>query len=675
MKNITIIIILSVIAIIVLCCCLCLVAIGVFSLAQIDDYSAWQDNPLPIDIPVLPPITQPTQTYNPDFIQKPGDDQLTLAYETLSTLQNTFVPENDPRELAARLKNVKFIPETVPNETDFQVGDKKDFWVTNVDTNENRQITAILQYATENSFFWFEEGVKFNAKDLEILATSFEKDIIPTNREFFGTEDIPGIDEDHRLYVLFATDLGSSLAGYFSSADSLPPEVHQYSNAHEMFLLNADNVYLDEEFTFGVLAHEYQHMIHFFRDRNETSWLNEGFSELAAFLNNYYDSGFDFYYLQNTDVQLNDWPNDSDATIAHYGSSFLFVNYFLNRFGEEATKLLVKHENNGLDSLDDVLKSIDARDPSTNQPVSSDDLFVDWIITNYLNDENVGDGHYVYKNYSRMTRATITETIDSCNFPYLQRTVSQYGIDYIELSCDQEFKLTFKGSAITNVIPESSYSGNYAFWSNKGDESHMVLSQKFNFSNISSPISMTFMTWYDIEVDYDYLYLTASVDGENWDIVQTTTCTTENPSGNSYGCGFNGVSNSWVKQYVDLSPYAGNQVELRFEYITDAAVNGEGLLIDDIEIPAIAYQTDFEENDGGWKAEGWARISNYLPQTYELVLIEFKGGEVKITRLDGMENQEINIPINGKLNNKTILLVSGTTRYTRQKALYEISAD
>lgn len=675
MKNITIIIILSVIAIIVLCCCLCLVAIGVFSLAQIDDYSAWQDNPLPIDIPVLPPITQPTQTYNPDFIQKPGDDQLTLAYETLSTLQNTFVPENDPRELAARLKNVKFIPETVPNETDFQVGDKKDFWVTNVDTNENRQITAILQYATENSFFWFEEGVKFNAKDLEILATSFEKDIIPTNREFFGTEDIPGIDEDHRLYVLFATDLGSSLAGYFSSADSLPPEVHQYSNAHEMFLLNADNVYLDEEFTFGVLAHEYQHMIHFFRDRNETSWLNEGFSELAAFLNNYYDSGFDFYYLQNTDVQLNDWPNDSDATIAHYGSSFLFVNYFLNRFGEEATKLLVKHENNGLDSLDDVLKSIDARDPSTNQPVSSDDLFVDWIITNYLNDENVGDGHYVYKNYSRMTRATITETIDSCNFPYLQRTVSQYGIDYIELSCDQEFKLTFKGSAITNVIPESSYSGNYAFWSNKGDESHMVLSQKFDFSNISSPISMTFMTWYDIEVDYDYLYLTASVDGENWDIVQTTTCTTENPSGNSYGCGFNGVSNSWVKQYVDLSPYAGNQVELRFEYITDAAVNGEGLLIDDIEIPAIAYQTDFEENDGGWKAEGWARISNYLPQTYELVLIEFKGGEVKITRLDGMENQEINIPINGKLNNKTILLVSGTTRYTRQKALYEISAD
>jgi hypothetical protein len=43
-------------------------------------------------------------------------------------------------------------------------------------------------------------------------------------------------------------------------------------------------------------------------------------------------------------------------------------------------------------------------------------------------------------------------------------------------------------------------------------------------------------------------------------------------------------------------------VQLRFEYITDAAVNGEGLLLDDIRMPEIGYQTDFEA--GRWRLGG-----------------------------------------------------------------------
>jgi immune inhibitor A len=37
-------------------------------------------------------------------------------------------------------------------------------------------------------------------------------------------------------------------------------------------------------------------MIHWYQDRNESSWLNEGFSELAAFLNGYGGGGFDYVY-------------------------------------------------------------------------------------------------------------------------------------------------------------------------------------------------------------------------------------------------------------------------------------------------------------------------------------------------------------------------------------------
>jgi hypothetical protein len=94
------------------------------------------------------------------------------------------------------------------------------------------------------------------------------------------------------------------LAGYFSSADAVPPEVRRYSNAVEMFLFNSQTVELGEPFAYNVLAHEFQHMIHWSRDRNEENWMNEGFSELAALLNGFYSSGFDGAYIVDPDVQL-----------------------------------------------------------------------------------------------------------------------------------------------------------------------------------------------------------------------------------------------------------------------------------------------------------------------------------------------------------------------------------
>jgi len=672
-KNLIVIILVSLLLII---CCLCLVPVasGVFLFITSNEISESSN-----DIPsILEGTPFPNEEFNhPDnfgLLLSINPEKLYSSFETLSILQNTYIPENNPLDLARRLKGIESIPEIVPDQIDYQIGDSKQFWVTNVDTNENRNATARLGYKTENIFFWIEEGVKYDKNELERLVTTFELNILPTNREFFGTEWIPGIDANEGLFVLLAKGLGSGLAGYFSSADALPPQVHEYSNAHEMFILNADNIRLSQKFTYGVLAHEYQHMIHWYRDRNETSWLNEGFSELAAFINGYYESGFDSIYLANTDIQLNDWPNSPNTTTPHYGSSFLFVNYFLNRFGEEATKSLVRNAGNGLDSIDEVLININAKDVVGGEQITSDDLFADWIVTNFVQDKKVGDGRYYYENYTQAPSAAITEKISECEFDWKERTVAQFGVDYIELKCNKDFLLNFKGNSIANVIPEASYSGDFAFWSNKGDESNMILSRTFDFSDVQGPISMTFMTWYDIEIDYDYVYLTASIDGDHWQILESTTCTKNNPTGNSFGCGFNGMSNGWIKQNVDLSSFTGQTIELRFEYVTDASVNGEGFLLDDIQIIAIDYFSDFEEGNGGWISEGWARINNLLPQTYEIILLEYKSGKVSINRIDLSPTQEIQIPISGKLNNKTILIVSGTTRYTRQPAYYEFQS-
>jgi len=680
LKNKNLLIILLVI-ILFLVCCLCLIVftsggLSYLYLMRSTDTPPSSSNYTTERTPSnnLSPQKTITPYGNNNFDPKTKEETSESASETLKILSEIYIPENDPRDLARRLQGIENIPDLVPVQQDYKVGDSNTFWVTNVDTNKNREIQAKLSFKTENVYFWIENGVDYKNSELEKLVTTFENKIIPTNREFFGTEWIPGIDEDPHLYILYATDLGSNLAGYFSSNDAVPPQIHRFSNAHEMFMLNADTIKLNEKFTYGVLAHEYQHMIHWYRDRNETSWLNEGFSELAAFLNGYYESGFDALFLANTDLQLNDWPNNPYNTTPHYGASFLFVNYFLNRFGEDATKALVQNSSNGLDSVDKVLEQENLKDPITGNQITADDLFTDWIIANTLQDKKAGDGRYYYKNYPSMPSVSITEKIKECEFGLKDRTVAQYGADIIELQCKKNFSLQFSGEFTTEIIPEFPYSGEFAYWSNKGDESHMVLSNTFNLTNSTGPIEMTYMTWYDLEADYDFLYLTASVDGENWQILDTPHCTTDNLSGNNYGCGYNGFSNGWISETVDLSQFAGEKVTIQFEYVTDAAVNGEGFLLDDVSIPAINYSSNFETGDGGWKSEGWARINNLLPQTYKVILLEFNSGKVQINTFELSEDQKVTIPINGKINNKTLLIVSGTTRYTRQPAYYQMAA-
>jgi hypothetical protein len=285
----------------------------------------------------------------------------------------------------------------------------------------------------------------------------------------------------------------------------------------------------------------------------------------------------------------------------------------------------------------------------------------------------VGDGRFSYNNYPNAPQTFDTESVFDCNPGIQERNVHQYGVDYIRIICPGPHTLVFEGSVQTGLLPADAYSGDYTFWSNKGDESDMTLTQTFDFTDVSDPITLSYWTWYDIEEDYDYVYLTASVDGENWEILTTPSGTEEDPTGSNYGWGYNGLSGDWpewIQESMDLSQYAGQQVQLRFEYITDAAVNGEGLLLDDIAIPAIDYFTDFEEGDGGWVGAGFVRVSNILPQTFRLALIT-RGSPIIVEYLTLDENNslEISLDISGDVDD-VVLVVIGTTRYTRQLASY-----
>jgi len=424
-----------------------------------------------------------------------------------------------------------------------------------------------------------------------------------------------------------------------------------------------------------VLAHEFQHMIHWYQDKNEETWLNEGFSMLAELINDLDPGGFDYAYIANTDMQLTDWGNDVGSNGPHYGASFLFTTYFLDRFGEDATKALVAHDKNGMESIDAVFSELNITDPQTGQVIQAEDVFADWAVTNFLGDSSVGDGRYAYSIYPFAPTANPGTHFSTCPIRLTQADVAQFGVDYVEISCRGEHNLSFSGALTGGILPTQAYSGEYFYWSNMGDHSNMSLERQFDLTGVKGPAALTYQTWFDLETDYDYVFVSATADGEQWEILNTSSCTTENPSGNSYGCGLNGQSNGWQQESVDLNDYAGENITIRFDYVTDAAVNGVGMVIDDIRLDAVGYFSDLEEDDGGWEAEGFVRIQNVLPQTYRLSMITF-GDEITVTHIPLDESNQASLNLNiGSDVDSIVLVVSGTTPYTRQRAEYQIGIE
>jgi immune inhibitor A len=651
----------------ILVCCSCVLVLG----AEAVFYQVMRGNSnlIPTNIATLisPAQNSSTPRPTPEMNRNPVDTKTT---ETFETLQTTIVPENDPYDLACRLKKICNVSKTVQGKS-YQVGDKEKFWILNSDSVSYNQTEATLLYITPHTYFWAQDGVKVNQKDMKALMDAFESKIYPTDREFFGSEWTPGVDNDPHIFVLYAGGLGSNIGGVYNSEDEYNPAVHEHSNAHETYILSSDTTDLADPYSYATLAHEFVHMIQFPTDRNDASWITEGFAEVGSLINGYYSPGADWLYVQTPDIQLNTWAdNNSPEFSAHYGQSFLYLAYFLDRFGEKATKALTANPEDDLTSVDDTLKQLNITDPQTGKLITTDDVFMDWAATLYLKDGNVGDGRYTYHNYSEAPKYSPTDAISNCP-QTITSDVNQYGIDYYTINCTGDHTIQFTGSTQAKLLPVDPHSGQYAFWSNKGNESDMTLTREFDFTNTTGPIKMSYWTWYDIEKDWDYAHLAASTDGQNWELLKTPSSTDYNPAGASYGWSYTGQSNGWIQEEVDLSQFAGKKVQLRFEYITDAEINGEGFLLDDISVDAVNYKTDFETDDGGWQAAGFVRVDNVLPQTYGLSLI-VKGNNTTVTRIPLNPDQTASIPLSLKNGEEAALIVTGTTRFTTYPASYTI---
>jgi hypothetical protein len=576
------------------------------------------------------------------------------AAETLALLSATDLPQRDRFALARWYLGVRDLPEPRTEPVIYRVGDTKIFETYNLDTETRFSFTARLALISEHAYWWFEEGYTPNMATLRRSAERFDTVIYPTVRAHFGSEDSPGVDADPRLFIVHARNLGRYVAAYFSSTNEFPRAIVPESNEHQMFWVNLDTMRIGTAGYEGTLAHEFQHMIHHAVDSNESLWLNEGMSELAADLSGYRSDANSFAraFLRRPQTQLNAWTILEDSA-PHYGAAYLFMRCFLHRFGVETLRALAANPTNDMASITETLAAFNHTDEN-GDPITAEVFFADWVAENWLNNGCP----------TPLSNAPQSELM---RLGENGLSLPQFGTYYLRLTEPGTYTLTVQSEPTVRVIPTEAYSGSHFWWSNRGDDSHTRLTRAFDLRGVERA-TFTFRLWHNIEDNWDYAYLSVSEDnGNTWRALQTSASRPAGGNHNPYGPAFSGKSGDgdtpqWIAVTADLSAYAGKEILLRFDYITDDAIDFEGMALDDLALPEIGYFHDAELNDGGWQAEGFVRIANRLP-TRTLVQVLARG---KVQARHILERDEaLTLEVRGG----NVIALSGLREFTTERSL------
>ena len=568
-------------------------------------------------------------------------------------------PDADLYELARSLllKTDEPISRVVnPRPVSYSEGRVDTFWLADLVKTKAYSSQATLRLVSPHAYWYVEEGVDASRRDLEKAAGIFEDVIYPRVTAAFGTERIPGVDNDPHLTILHARLRGAD--GYYSGSDEYPSSVNQYSNQREMIYINAGLLKGVPDSYLVLLAHELQHAIHWNGDPGEEAWVNEGLSEVAVAVAGYRPS-FQGIFLRSPTVSLVNWP---DHLAPYYGGAFLFLDYLITHYGSRADLMaLVKEPADGIQGIDDYLTK-------QGHDVTFLDVFKDWAVANYLDDPE--GGPYGYPDMD--VEVNVEARLD--RFGERSSSIPQYSVEYTAIDkIEGDVRLRFQGRLETALLPIP-LEGASCWWSNRGDSISSTLTRPLDLSTVDKA-TLRFRVWYDLEEEWDYGYVQVSSDGgSTWDILQTPHTSPRNPLGNSFGPGYTGSSDGWLREEVDLTPYAGRRVLLRFHHVTDGAINDIGLCIDDISVPEIGF-ADSGQGDDGWRAEGFLRTDNRVPQDFIVQLIEV-GDRTRVREMELDENNRGEMVIRGLEElEEAVVVVAALAPKTIQEAAYTITIE
>jgi immune inhibitor A len=145
--------------------------------------------------------------------------------------------------------------------------------------------------------------------------------------------------------------------------------------------------------------------------------------------------------------------------------------------------------------------------------------------------------------------------------------------------------------------------GTFEYYGGKGDEVDHKMVATIDLTGRTSA-TLDFDAWYDIEKDWDYAMVQISTDaGTTWTSLESKrTTSTLDPNG--YPAikenlpGYTGSSNGWIHETLDLSAYAGQEIQLQFRSMSDWATNLDGFFTDNVKVTADGADVFFDGAEG-----------------------------------------------------------------------------
>ncbi|MBW2967036.1 immune inhibitor A [Candidatus Woesearchaeota archaeon] len=179
---------------------------------------------------------------------------------------------------------------------------------------------------------------------------------------------------------------------------------------------------------------------------------------------------------------------------------------------------------------------------------------------------------------------------------YIVKQPDELPLVYLNYSGELEDYVTFR------------IDDNY-WYSTRLDELDVSLQRAFNLTGVTAA-NLTFYTKYDVEYGWDFGYVELSTDdGASWVQLNGTGTTDYRDVGAYVGFddaeAYTGSVGSWTFETMNLTPYVGNDILIRFRYITDSYYSEHGWLVDDISIAAIGFSDDIQSGNSGWNSTGW----------------------------------------------------------------------
>jgi hypothetical protein len=485
---------------------------------------------------------------------------------------------------------------------------------------------------------------------LDYLTAEFDNTIYPTVTTIYG-EPLPRGDEGQKIWTLlfnirddayYNPEATMYAAGYFSASSSatnnkniMHIDTYDWANRTGP---GVDRPYLYE----GTFAHEFEHLVHFDADPDEPSWVDEGLADLAGFFCGYgHSAGHIAYYMvYHPFTSLTFWGSG----LEDYGASYLFQLYLFEHYGGAAfTSALVQEQANGIEGVENTLAAFGYKD-------SFDEIFDNWTVANYIDDTRRAGGKYGYETLEIGSIDSWGYTIEYAlsNMWWGPPDVAPfvvpswwlgdpqpYTAHYYRFNNSEDAVAWIDGDDFAGV---TAYSGTYEWYSDAEAWAWRSFNQTFTIPVTGA--TLNFMTYFDIEGDWDYGYVEVyDQDTGEWytlnatgavDYVAHSQDNPNTPDGREPTAyetagrwhAFTGTSGGWIPVSMNLTPFAGHDIDLYFTTWQDGAFTLQMMYVDDIEIPEIGFFDDVEAGENGWTSTGWYVTDGIQDNGFGVVVID-----------------------------------------------------